>query len=209
MKTMGMNRLVQVVVAILLSTTLLIPWLISSSTAQDETLFNSALPTPPAPSPTPIPSTEAQVALRYIAERYGVPVEQLAIVNEHRREYVELGRAFQAFTLLDLVNDRFFNLLVDLEGHAVVEDVAAIQRAEEDAYRQKYGKLDPALYERLQQAADDEPIEVAIWIAGRPRRSQQELFAELAAMFPEAQAAMERSGKPFDVQDPEVRAKIE
>jgi hypothetical protein len=209
MKTTGVSRLVQVVVAILLSATLLIPGFVPFSTAQDEAIFNSPLPTPPVPSPTPLPSAEAQVALRYIAERYGVPVEQLAIVNEHRREYAELGRAFQAFTLLDLANDRFFNLLVDLEDHTVVEDVAAIQRAEEDAYRQEYGKLDPALYERLQQAADDEAIEVAIWIAGRPRRSQQELFAELATMFPEAQAAMERSGKPFDVQDPGVRARIE
>jgi hypothetical protein len=171
-----------------------------------ESPFASPLP---APSPTPLPSTEAQVALRYIAERYGIPVEQLAIVNEHRREYAELGRVFQAFTLLSLADNRFFNLLVDPEDHTVVEDVGAVQRAQEDAYRQRYGKLEPALYERLQQAADDEPIEVAIWIAGRPRRSQQELFAELAARFPEAQAAMERSGKPFDVQDPEVRARIE
>ncbi|MGD2206693.1 MAG: hypothetical protein PVH17_07930, partial [Anaerolineae bacterium] len=115
MKTMGMNRLSQIVVVILLSTTLLIPWLVSSSTAQDETLFNSPLPSPTAPSPTPIPSTEAQIALGYIAERYDVRMEQLAIVNEHRRDYSELGRAFQAFTLLDLANDRFFSLLVDLE----------------------------------------------------------------------------------------------
>ncbi len=40
-------------------------------------------------------------------------------------------RAFQSFTLLDLSNDRFFSLLVDLKDHAVVEDVAAIQQAEE------------------------------------------------------------------------------
>lgn len=33
------------------------------------------------------------------------------IINEHQREYVELDRAFRAFTLLDQTNRRFFNLL--------------------------------------------------------------------------------------------------
>jgi hypothetical protein len=180
----------------------------ASSIAQDVGIFDSPLPIPPGPTATPLPSSEAQIALHYIAEQYGIPIEQLAIVNEHRREYVELGRAFQAFTLLSLADDRFFNLLVDLEDHTVVEDVSAIQRAEEEAYRDKYGKLEPALHERLQQAADDELVEVAIWIAGRPHRSQREMFDELSARFPEAASALARSGKPFDVQDDEVRDRI-
>ncbi len=90
-----------------------------------------------------------------------------------------------------------------------MEDVAAIEQAEADAYRAKYGPFERALYERLQAATDDELVEVAIWVAGQTQRSPEELFAELAAQFPEAQAAMERSGKPFDVSDPEVQAKIE
>jgi hypothetical protein len=202
------NWILYTLAAIVLPFAFLTLSLVSSSVAQDEGLFDSPLPSPPAPSPTPLPSAETEIAKRYIAEQYGVPVEQLVIVNEHRREYAELGRVFKAFTLLSLADDRFFNLLVDLEDRTVVEDVAAIRRAEEEVHQDKYGKLEPALHERLQQASDDELVEVAIWIAGQPRRSQQEMFDELSARFPEAAAAMERSGKPFDVEDEEVRDKI-
>lgn len=165
-------------------------------------------PTPVPPTPTPTLSPEAEIALRYVAEQYGIPEERWVIVNEHRREYPELGRVFRAFTLFDPTSKMSVDLMVDLQDHTVVEDVAAIEQAEADARRAKYGKLDPALYERLQAVADDELVEVAIWVAGRQHRTQRERFAELAAMFPEARAAMERSGKPFDVEDPEVRSRI-
>ena len=136
MRVMGTRRFLWILAAILLPIILLLPWRASSAVVQDAGLFNSPLLTPPAPSPTPLPSTEAQLALDYVAKQYGIPVEQLAILNEHNREYAELGRAFRAFTLLDLANDRFFNLLVDLKDHTVVENVSAIQQAEEDAQHQ-------------------------------------------------------------------------
>ncbi|HEY4690272.1 MAG TPA: hypothetical protein VIK33_13235 [Anaerolineae bacterium] len=70
-------------------------------------------------------------------EKYGIPIEQLAIGNEHYREYVELGRAFRAFSLFDLKGERFFQVMVDLKDRTVVEDVVAIERAEAEASRQK------------------------------------------------------------------------
>jgi len=61
-------------VVVLLLTILLASWLVSSSTAQDDASFDSPLPTPPAPTATLLPSAEAQIVLRYVAERYGIPV---------------------------------------------------------------------------------------------------------------------------------------
>lgn len=169
--------------------------------------FSSPLP---VPTPTPPPSHEAEVALRYVAERYGTPVDEWVVANEHRREYKEIGRAFQAFSLLRRSGDqRFVSLMVDLEDYAVVEDAQAIEQLEREAYQKRYGKLDPVLYQRLQDAADTELVEVAIWIAGRPRRTQEELFAELAARFPAARQALEKSGKPFDIPDSTARAEVE
>lgn len=195
-----------IVIAMWLLTLFLVPAAASSSTSQGE---EEPTPQPPVATPTPSPSTESEIVLRYIAEQYHIPQEQLVIANEHRREYPNIGRRFVAFTLLDSVGQRFFNLMVDLKDRTVVEDVAAVAQAEADAERAKYGKLEPALYERLQKAADNELVEVAFWIAGRPRRSQEELYVELAARFPEAGAAMNRSGKPFDIEDTAVRTKIE
>jgi len=176
----------------------------------------SPLPTPTLlPTSTPAaplgPSAEAQKALAFIAQREGIRVQKLAIVNEFRREAPLLGRTFQAVTILDTESDRFFQVLVDLKS-GQVEERAAIEEAEEQHHRAKYGKLQPALYERLQQMREDEMITVTIWVVAPPGKSlseqQDAAFATLAARYPEAQEAMERSGKPMDVDDPALAERI-
>lgn len=174
----------------------------------------SPLPTPsplPSPSPTPSPSVEAHKALAFIAQREGVPVERLVIVNEFRREAALLGRVFQAITVLDLDSGHFYHVLVDLNS-GQVEEHAAIEEAEAQRYRAKYGKLQPALYERLQTMRDEEMVEVTIWVVASPGQSlaerQAAIFAELAAKYPEAQAALDQSGKPMDVSDPALAERI-
>lgn len=143
-------------VGILLLSTLLVIYLIPSSTAQEPVLFDSPLslflsPLPMPPTPTPTLSAEAQIALDYVAKHYDVSTDQLVVVNEHQREYVESGRVFRAFTLLERNGQqRFFKLLVDPKNSLVVEDIASVEQAERDAQQQKYGKLHPGLYERFQ-----------------------------------------------------------
>jgi hypothetical protein len=177
-------------------------------------LFTSPLPTPLASTPTsPPPSAEAQVALRYVSERYGIPKEQLDVVNEHRLEYAELGRAFRAFSLFDPIGRRYFQLLVDLKDHTVVEDIVAIDQAEAGAARKKYGKLEPSLYERFQTIQDNDVVAVTIRMVGGSRLGTGDIaptvIATIAAKYPEARAAVERSGKPMDVGDPTLAARIE
>lgn len=178
--------------------------------------FVSPLPTPsPIPSPTPAsvvtpnPSAEAQRALNYVAQRQGIPVKDLVIVTDHSTEYPNLGRKFRVVTVLDTrPGGRFYNLLVDLENGQIEENVSALLSAEDRAYLAKYGKLEPALYERLQQANDNQVLPVAIWVAGQPQRIQEEIFAELAATFPEARAALARFDKPIAVDDPALATRI-
>ncbi|GIV89773.1 MAG: alkaline serine protease [Chloroflexus sp.] len=174
----------------------------------------SPLPTPSpilSPTPTPGPSAEAHKALAFIAQREGVPVARLVIVNEFRREAALLGRVFQALAVLDLESGRFYQVLVDLNS-GQVEELAAIEEAEAQRYRAKYGKLQPALYERLQTMRDEEMVQVTLWVVAPPGQSlaerQAAIFAELAAKYPEAQAALDRSGKPMDVSDPALADRI-
>ncbi|HEY4690270.1 MAG TPA: hypothetical protein VIK33_13225 [Anaerolineae bacterium] len=193
----------------------------SSSPLPTPTLIYSPLPTPDVSlltptvllPPTPTPSAESQIALNYIGEKYGIPVAQLIIVNEHRREYAELGRSFRAFSLVDSKGEHFFELMVDLKDHSVVEDVAAIEQLEADAARRKYGKLEPVLYERLQAMQDSDVVSVTITVArpsgpGLPE-FEQVAAATLVAKYPEARAAVERGTKPMDVEDPVVAQQIE
>ncbi len=174
--------------------------------------FDSPLPTPvPSPSPTPGPSVEAQKALAYLARREGIAPENLVVVNEFRREAPLLGRTFQAVTVLDLESGRFFQVLVDL-NNGQVQDRAAVEEAEEERHRAQYGKLQPALYERLQAMRGDETVTVTIWVSAPPGRSlaeqQAAAFATLEERYPQARAAMERSGKPMDVDDPALAERI-
>jgi subtilisin family serine protease len=168
----------------------------------------SPSPVPPSPTPPHRPSNEALRALTHVATRYGLPPERLAIVNEHRREYPLLRRNFRAVTIHDLGGTGFYQLLVDLADSRIEEDVPTIERAAAAAYQARYGKLQSALYERLQQVGDNEALPVAIWSGTPPGRDRQQLYAELAARFPEAAAALARSGHPFDVGDPILADRI-
>ena len=172
-------------------------------------VMDSEIGATPNPTPTPMTPPDTIKALEYIAAREGIPIETLIVANAYRREYVELGRAFWAVTALENKRDgRFFNVMIDLADGSFVDDVEAIEKAEEQARQAKYGQLEPSLYERLKPLQDEDQVPVAIWVAGAPRRSQEELYAELAALYPEVAEALQRSGKPFGVDDPELRMQI-
>lgn len=199
-------------------------WTFPLSYAQEGGVFTSPLATPtvlegnnpfgsfPSPStPTPIPSPSAvgQRALQYVADRNKISVTDLIVVSEHTRDYPLTGQSFQAVTLLDRKTNRVFKLLVDPEGKTVLEDVTAVEQTERDAHQVKYGRMEPRLYEQLQTMKDDEMVDVAIWMVGVSKRSREEHYADLAAAYPEAEEALNRSGKPMDVGDYDLINKME
>ncbi len=176
---------------------------------------------PPSVSPTPITlpppksSQAAQKALDYIVKRDGIPVEALTILDDRLIEYPSLRRKLQVVTLLDTRPEgQVYKLLVDLASGRIDDDRSTSLDAEEaQAYQAKYGKLQPALYERLRMLTDKDALPVAIWIASPPGKTladlQEAALAAVATKYPAAQAAMARSGKPMDVDDPELARRIE
>ena len=113
------------------------------------------------------PSVEAQNALDFIARREGIAVDNLLVVADFERAAPLLGRTFQAVTVLDSANSRTFDLLVDRRS-GQMEERAAIEQAEQQARQRKYGKLEPALYDRLQSMQEDDRITVLIWTIAGP-----------------------------------------
>ena len=64
--------------------------------------FVSPLPTPPVvPTPVPTPSPQDVAALRYVAQRQGIPLEKLEIGQMHRRDYFFLDQRYAAYTILE------------------------------------------------------------------------------------------------------------
>jgi hypothetical protein len=160
---------------------------------------------------TPTPSPESQQAIRYIVEHYGVSADDLTVVNEHTREYPLLGRTCRAFALFD--GQHWFDLMIDLKDQTVIENIEAVEQAEERAAKDKYGKLDTALYERLQTMDGNDVVMVTIGLVagwGMDVGKMQELaFATVAAKYPEARAAMEQTGNPMDLADPTLAATMD
>lgn len=184
--------------------------------------FQSPISAPSAldsPLPTPVPSEPvvseaAQKGMTHISERENIPIEALIIAADHLTEYPAWGREFRVVTLMDTRPEgQVYKMLVDLTSGRIEEDISALLAMEVQAHQARYGKLEPALYERLQTLKDDDTVPIAIWMAtqsGRTLAEQQEtVFVALAAKYPEAKAALTRSGKPMDVDNPELAQRIE
>lgn len=65
-----------------------------------------------------------------MSENNDIPLVQLVVANEHRRECPELGRAFHAFSVLDTASRRFYTLMVDVKDQAVVDVATYSNRAD-------------------------------------------------------------------------------
>lgn len=133
------------VFAILALTALMLQGTISVSGSRPGS-FDSPVMTPviPDPTPTPFMSQETQRALKHIAARESIPVEQLVAVNQHQREYDALGKAFWYVKASDEESRHFYTAMVDLSDRRPVE-LADVERAQREALEAKYEKLEPQL----------------------------------------------------------------
>ncbi|HMN30963.1 MAG TPA: S8 family serine peptidase, partial [Caldilineaceae bacterium] len=166
----------------------------------------------PLPTPTPVLSPEAEVALQSVAEQAGIPRDQLTFGSEEQVTFPLLGRSYIYVTVhYDSIDGfKLFSVLVDPATRAVEPDYNAVRAAEEAAYRAKYGKLDPALYDRLQQVDDEALLPVVVWVAHTSEeRSQEAIVAEVVARYPAAGEALAQKGVLWAVDDPKMAVEIQ
>jgi hypothetical protein len=166
----------------------------------------------PGPKPTKEPSEAGRLAIAYVAQREQIPEASLQAVYERPVELPNLGKNLVAVKVKDMRwEGQTYSVLVDPASGEVFDEDAVL--AQEDIAREdKYGKFQPALYEKLQEIKDSDFVTVTIWVAAGPGMSvserQQSAFATLAARYPEADAAMKKSGLPMDVGDPKLSEQI-
>ncbi len=197
-------------VILLASLAYLAPLLEAQAGTQLSATFDSALPSPTPlaptpttvpPSPTPTPSEYAKLALLYIADREGLPIEELEVTYEHVRTYLYSDASFMVVKIRHARTKQTFRVLVDLTDNSIVPDTENVERQDAEARLARYGKLDPLLFERLKNVQDGERIQVAIWVGGERGRSQTARYNQLAQRFPEVAAARARHASPFDLPD--------
>lgn len=209
-----MNRIIALTTVIVLLTFALLSNQFSN--AQSETPMPppamTATAIAPSPTPSPTPSADVQNAVIYISQRENIPITDLLVVNTFEAEYELLGRAFQFVSVMNTlkVEENTYDVLVDLESGEIVDDPEVIRTAGEEAYLERYGKLHPLLYQRLQEVDDETQLPVTFWIAPNPAgRSQEEIIAILADRYSQVDEAMEKWGYPWAVSDSELRDQIE
>lgn len=165
---------------------------------------------------TEIPQSKsefAELARKYIAETRSIPYESLLVLDDHSTEYPNLDRKFHAIVLLDTRKDGgTYKLLVDILNNQIEEDVSALLKAEDKARMARYGKLEPALDERLQNLRNDENVTVAVWMTDNSGATffdrQQSAFSVVADKYAPAKIASERGDKPMDVVDQALAKQI-
>jgi hypothetical protein len=178
----------------------------NAQTDNTVTLFDSPLPTP-----TPV-SPEAMLAIQFIAEQYKLPVEQLTFGSEEPVTFPLLGRNYIYVTVQHNATDQFqlFSVLVDPVTKAVEPDYNAVRAAENATYYSKYGKFEPALYERLQTIAEDDLLPVTIW-ANYTNEAQfyEQIVAAVIKRYPAAEQAFNEKGTLWQVEDATLAAEIQ
>jgi hypothetical protein len=118
---------------------------------------------PLLPTPTPGLSPIAQRALAHVVRLYGPSAEDLVLEAEELVTLPLTEREYWWVLFMDPVAVETYRVAVDGAGELV--DATALEQQERDAYRARYGKLDPALYDLLQEdGEDDATIRVAIWL---------------------------------------------
>jgi hypothetical protein len=166
---------------------------------------------PASPLPPPSPTAEeqpldpaAQRALDYVAEQRKLSPDQLTIRYREDVTFPTLQRSFVRFVIAapsDAASAET-EVLVDVARDAVETDVEKWIAAERAAYIEKYGALNPGLYERLQQTDDQERLPVAIWVAQSERDKPAEALLEAAAGDNAAALeALRTLGAPWAVAD--------
>ncbi len=129
------------------------------------------------------PAELERVALKRVAARYSLPLEELEVVSALINKYPLTGLTAFAFEMVDNSDERKqYAITLDEYGEELSEE--KLRADEQAAHLAQYGKLHPELFERLAGVPSDEPIDVTIGIQappfpqferpGRARRSMSE-----------------------------------
>ncbi len=152
-------------------------------------------------------SAAEQRLLEVAARNQGLAASELQLLDSTT---VELPLTNRTVTAAKIVNPRDENVSaasIDERGEEV--DLALLKEEEERAYVAKYGKLDPALHQRVQGLRSAEKVKVAFWMNpvedldrddfrdGRTDASRDEVKAVLAKRSEQVRAANARATERF------------
>ncbi|MGM0592441.1 MAG: S8 family serine peptidase, partial [Halobacteriota archaeon] len=89
---------------------------------------------------------------------------EASVVDEAIATYSTLGERYYDAKVLDTRDGEIRRVLLDGNNDRVAHD--EVQRREVEAYRARYGKLEPSLGTRVADANPDDKFDVSVWLSG-------------------------------------------
>lgn len=126
--------------------------------------------------------TNTERALIYTSETYNIPVKSLKIAAEATGYYPTINEAIWTCKIIDISKSSpsVYSVTIDSKGNFVnKQDLDAREKA---AFKARYGKLTPKLYEILQTKGDDDIVYVWIGLADVDYKKAD---AKLEAKYPQ------------------------
>jgi hypothetical protein len=120
----------------------------------------------PAPGPSGPPQEFIDKAIAIIAEREKIDPSGLSLAASTTDDYPLSGESAYSFKVVDSATGEIYGISLDPGGEEV--DAEDLLKGEEKAYTDKYGGLEAELFDRLQSAPPDVPIDVTIWLKEPP-----------------------------------------
>jgi hypothetical protein len=159
------------------------------------------------------PSDAAIQAVAYLVRTRRLDPEVLEIHADHRYTSHDLNQVFQAVTIFENRGPgHTYHLFVNLETGYIFDNFNLFKQAEVKARVERYGKLDPSLFDHLKGLKNDEIVDVAIWVSPPPekevRERENEIEDSITAKYPAAREAQRRQLRLWDVPNPELSEKI-
>jgi hypothetical protein len=106
------------------------------------------------------PVTEAMV--RHVAQTHHIPADRLKVGHQTSKELPLTGKTLYLAKILDTTTGKAYGVAAD--GTGAIVDADSLRDVERRAYAERYGKLSPRLFERVEQTGSDEIIPVLIWL---------------------------------------------
>ncbi len=144
-----------------------------------------------------------QTVLEYVAKREEVSINSLEVLYFTPYHFEILKEHYWVADVFNHQTEDSYEVLVNMSDGSFVDSLAILQAEESSAQQEKYGILEPALYERLQTMGDLDEVKVAIWVRSK-QRPYEEMVAEMAARFPDVQEALENNRDVLDIQSDDL-----
>jgi hypothetical protein len=153
----------------------------------------------------------AHLAIEHVSKAQGIPASTLFVFEDTEVRSDILAKTFQFVTIIDKSSFQPYKLMIEHDTRAV-HSANDVELAEKKTRVERFGKLDPALFNHLQGLSNSDVVSATIILEIQPGAAlsdlELEVTNELSQKYPEVRNAVANNRSPMDVPDVALSHKI-